>query len=240
MIQSGPVTAGVLRGDRARFQLFGDTVNTAARLEGQSKTYGVDIVIGPGTEAIAGEGKILTAGGFDAHIHFICPQQIEESLYSGITTMLGGGTGPATGTYATTCTPGPWHIERMLQAADAYPMNLGFLGKGNASTAAPLLEQIKAGAIGEMDYSKMEWVLSEPPSFYARRNCYYGASFPSLEELNGREEVGLEQICWGNDYPHYEGTFPYNTESLQLTFGHIPDRERRMILGENAAKLLKL
>lgn len=109
---------------------------------------GVDIVIGPGTEIIAGEGMIVTAGGIDSHIHFICPQQIEEALMSGVTTMLGGGTGPATGTYATTCTPGPWHIERMLQAADAYPMNLGFLGKGNSSTAAPLTEQIKAGAIG--------------------------------------------------------------------------------------------
>ncbi|MGB5625563.1 MAG: urease subunit alpha [Woeseiaceae bacterium] len=107
---------------------------------------GVDIIIGPSTEAIAGEGKILTAGGFDAHIHFICPQQIEEALMSGITTMLGGGTGPATGTNATTCTPGPWHIGRMLQAADAFPMNLGFAGKGNASRPAALEEQVLAGA----------------------------------------------------------------------------------------------
>lgn len=107
---------------------------------------GVDIIIGPSTEAIAGEGKILTAGGFDAHIHFICPQQIEEALMSGITTMLGGGTGPATGTNATTCTPGPWHIGRMLQAADAFPMNLGFAGKGNASLPAALEEQVLAGA----------------------------------------------------------------------------------------------
>ncbi len=107
---------------------------------------GVDITIGPGTEAIAGEGKILTAGGFDAHIHFICPQQIEEALASGITTMLGGGTGPATGTNATTCTPGPWHIARMLQAADAFPMNLAFAGKGNASEPAGLEEQVAAGA----------------------------------------------------------------------------------------------
>ncbi|HXE25681.1 MAG TPA: urease subunit alpha, partial [Roseiarcus sp.] len=107
---------------------------------------GVDIVIGPGTEAIAGEGKILTAGGFDSHIHFICPQQIEEALMSGVTSMLGGGTGPATGTFATTCTPGPWHIERMIEAADAYPMNLGFAGKGNASKPAALVEQVKAGA----------------------------------------------------------------------------------------------
>ncbi len=109
---------------------------------------GVDIVIGPGTEAIAGEGQILTAGGIDAHIHFICPQQIEEALMSGITTMLGGGTGPATGTNATTCTPGPWNIHRMLQAADELPMNLGFLGKGNASTPDALIEQVAAGAMG--------------------------------------------------------------------------------------------
>jgi urease subunit alpha len=107
---------------------------------------GVDIIIGPGTEAIAGEGKILTAGGFDAHIHFICPQQIDEALNSGLTTMLGGGTGPAHGTLATTCTPGPWHIGRMLQAADAFPMNLAFAGKGNASLPAALEEQVLAGA----------------------------------------------------------------------------------------------
>ena len=109
---------------------------------------GVDIVIGPGTEAIAGEGKIITAGGFDAHIHFICPQQIDEALYSGITTMLGGGTGPATGTNATTCTPGAWHIGRMLQAMEAFPMNIGLCGKGNASQPAGLIEQVEAGACG--------------------------------------------------------------------------------------------
>jgi urease subunit alpha len=108
----------------------------------------VDIIIGPGTEAIAGEGKIVTAGGIDVHVHFICPQQIEEALYSGLTTMMGGGTGPAAGTTATTCTPGPWHIQRMLQAADAFPMNLGFFGKGNGSFAAGLIEQIEAGACG--------------------------------------------------------------------------------------------
>src|ERR687891_450342 len=108
----------------------------------------VDIVIGPGTEAIAGEGKIITAGGIDSHIHFICPQQIEEALYSGVTTMMGGGTGPAAGTSATTCTPGPWHIKRMLQAAEAFPMNLGFFGKGNTSLAPGLAEQIEAGACG--------------------------------------------------------------------------------------------
>ncbi|MEP7208099.1 MAG: urease subunit alpha, partial [Casimicrobiaceae bacterium] len=109
---------------------------------------GVDIIIGPGTEIIAGEGMLVTAGGIDAHIHFICPQQIDEALASGVTTMLGGGTGPATGTFATTCTPGPWHIHRMLEAADAFPMNLGFLGKGNASLTPPLTEQVAAGAIG--------------------------------------------------------------------------------------------
>ena len=109
---------------------------------------GVDIVIGPGTEAIAGEGLILTAGAVDSHIHFICPQLVEEALASGVTTMLGGGTGPAAGTNATTCTPGPWHIARMLQAAEAFPMNLGFYGKGNASAPAALEEQIAAGACG--------------------------------------------------------------------------------------------
>jgi len=109
---------------------------------------GIDMVIGPGTEIISCEGMIVTAGAIDTHIHFIAPQQIEEALCSGVTTMIGGGTGPATGTFATTCTPGPWNMERMLQAADAFPMNLGFLGKGNASLPAALHEQISAGAIG--------------------------------------------------------------------------------------------
>src|SRR5687767_4102159 len=108
----------------------------------------VTIPIGAGTEIVAGEGAIVTAGGIDSHIHFICPQQIDEALMSGVTTMIGGGTGPATGTFATTCTPGPWHIQSMLEAADAFPVNLGFLGKGNASLPLPLIEQIKAGAIG--------------------------------------------------------------------------------------------
>lgn len=107
---------------------------------------GVDIIIGPGTEIIAAEGKILTAGGIDSHIHYISPQQIEEALSSGITTMLGGGTGPATGTAATTCTPGPWHLARMLQAADAFPVNLAFAGKGNASRPEALEEMVRAGA----------------------------------------------------------------------------------------------
>ncbi|MCI3207402.1 MULTISPECIES: urease subunit alpha [Pandoraea] len=109
---------------------------------------GVTIPLGGATEVIAGEGMIVTAGGIDSHIHFICPQQIEEALSSGVTTLLGGGTGPATGTNATTCTPGPWHMERMLQAADGWPINLGFLGKGNVSQPEPLMEQIEAGAIG--------------------------------------------------------------------------------------------
>ncbi|WP_409315668.1 urease subunit alpha [Pseudomonas sp. KCJK9016] len=109
---------------------------------------GVNIAIGASTEVIAGEGMILTAGGIDTHIHFICPQQIEEALMSGVTTMIGGGTGPATGTNATTCTSGPWHLARMLQAADAFPMNIGLTGKGNASLPEPLIEQVRAGAIG--------------------------------------------------------------------------------------------
>src|SRR5260370_24099011 len=108
----------------------------------------VNIIIGPGTEVIAGEGMIVTAGGIDVHVHFICPQQIDEALYSGLTTMMGGGTGPAAGTRATTCTPGSWHMQRMLQAADAFPMNLRFFGKANASLAPGLVEQIEAGACG--------------------------------------------------------------------------------------------
>ena len=125
-------------------------------LDGRIKTIGkagnpevqphVDIIVGPGTEVIAGEGKIVTAGGFDSHIHYICPQQIDEALCSGVTTMLGGGTGPATGTFATTCTPGPWHLARMIEAADAFPMNLGFAGKGNASLPASLEEMVLGGA----------------------------------------------------------------------------------------------
>src|SRR6202044_3560696 len=106
----------------------------------------VDIIIGPGTEIIAGEGKILTAGGFDAHVHFICPQQVEEALASGITTLLGGGTGPATGTSATTCTPGPWHLGRMMQAAEGLPINIMFAGKGNATRPEALEEMVRAGA----------------------------------------------------------------------------------------------
>src|SRR6266852_2523993 len=119
-------------------EMFGPTTGDRVRLADTDVT----IVIGPGTEVIAGEGKILTAGGFDTHIHYICPQQVEEALMSGVTSMLGGGTGPAHGTFATTCTPGPWHIGRMIQAADGLPVNLGFAGKGNASRPAALEEMV--------------------------------------------------------------------------------------------------
>lgn len=131
---------------KADVGLKGGRIETIGKAGNPDIQPDVNIIIGPGTEVIAGEGKILTAGGFDAHIHFICPQQIEEALISGVTTMLGGGTGPATGTNATTCTPGPWHIKMMLRAADAFPMNLAFAGKGNASNRSGLVEQIKAGA----------------------------------------------------------------------------------------------
>ena len=133
---------------KADIGLKGGRIKAIGKAGNPDVQPGVDIIIGPGTEIISCEGMIVTAGGIDSHIHFICPQQIEEALSSGITTMLGGGTGPATGTFATTCTPGPWNIERMLQAADAFPMNLGFLGKGNASLPAALHEQVHAGVIG--------------------------------------------------------------------------------------------
>ena len=131
---------------KADVGLVGDRIAVIGKAGNPDIQSGVTIVVGPGTEVIAGEGKILTAGGFDSHIHFICPQQIDDALMSGVTTMLGGGTGPAHGTFATTCTPGPFHIGRMIQAADAFPMNLGFAGKGNASRPAALEEMIKAGA----------------------------------------------------------------------------------------------
>ncbi len=131
---------------KADVGLRGGKIHKIGKAGNPDTQPGVDIIVGPGTEAIAGEGRILTAGGFDSHIHFICPQQIDDALHSGVTTMLGGGTGPAHGSLATTCTPGPWHIGRMLQAADAFPMNLAFAGKGNASRPAALEEQIRAGA----------------------------------------------------------------------------------------------
>lgn len=131
---------------KADVGLKGGRIHKIGKAGNPDTQPGVDIIVGPGTEAIAGEGKILTPGGFDSHIHFICPQQIDDALHSGLTTMLGGGTGPAHGTLATTCTSGPWHIGRMLQAADAFPMNLAFAGKGNASLPAALEEQVKAGA----------------------------------------------------------------------------------------------
>ncbi|MCA3361012.1 MAG: urease subunit alpha [Roseomonas sp.] len=136
---------GVVKAD---IGLRGGRIATIGKAGNPDTQPNVDIIIGPGTEIIAGEGRILTAGGIDVHIHFICPQQIEEALASGITSMFGGGTGPAHGTLATTCTPGPWHMERMLQAAEGFPMNLGFLGKGNAALPAGLEEQIRAGACG--------------------------------------------------------------------------------------------
>ncbi len=131
---------------KADVGLRGGRIHAIGKAGNPDTQPGVDIVIGPGTEAIAGEGRILTAGGFDAHIHFICPQQIEDALHSGLTTMLGGGTGPAHGTLATTCTPGPWHIGRMLQALDAFPINFGLAAKGNASEPAALREMVGAGA----------------------------------------------------------------------------------------------
>jgi urease subunit alpha len=134
---------GIIKADVG---LTGGRIAAIGKAGNPDTQAGVDIIIGPGTEIIAGEGKILTAGGIDVHIHFICPQQIEEALMSGVTCMLGGGTGPATGTNATTCTPGPWHLQRMIEAADAFPMNLGFAGKGNASLPGALVEQVLAGA----------------------------------------------------------------------------------------------
>ncbi|MBP9805024.1 MAG: urease subunit alpha, partial [Candidatus Accumulibacter sp.] len=136
---------GIVKADIA---IKGGTIAGIGKAGNPDIQPGVTISIGGSTEIIAGEGMIVTAGGIDSHIHFICPQQIDEALMSGVTTMLGGGTGPATGTYATTCTPGAWHIQRMLEAADAFPMNLGFLGKGNVSLPEPLREQVRAGAIG--------------------------------------------------------------------------------------------
>ena len=133
---------------KADIGLLGGRIAAIGKAGNPDTQPGVDIIIGPGTEIISCEGNIVTAGGIDTHIHFIAPQQIEEALTSGVTTMIGGGTGPATGTFATTCTPGPWNMERMLLAADAFPMNLGFLGKGNASLPHGLHEQISAGAIG--------------------------------------------------------------------------------------------
>ena len=131
---------------KADVGLAGDRIAAIGKAGNPDIQPDVTIVIGPGTEVIAGEGKILTAGGFDTHIHFICPQQVEEALMSGVTSLLGGGTGPAHGTFATTCTPGPWHIGRMIQAADGLPVNLGFAGKGNASRPAALEEMVEAGA----------------------------------------------------------------------------------------------
>src|SRR5262245_44694280 len=137
--------AGIVKAD---IGIRDGTIDAIGKAGNPDVQPGVDIVIGPGTEVIAGENRIVTAGGIDSHIHLICPQQVEDALYSGVTTMLGGGTGPAAGTSATTCTPGPWHMARILEAAEGLPVNLGFFGKGNASAEAPLLEMVRAGAIG--------------------------------------------------------------------------------------------
>src|ERR1700676_1611960 len=133
---------------KANIGIRGGRISAIGKAGNPDIQPGVDIVIGPGTEIIAGENRVVTAGGIDSHIHFICPQLAEEGLYSGITTMLGGGTGPAAGTAATTCTPGPWHLARMLQAAEGIPVNLGFFGKGNASAPKALVEMVEAGACG--------------------------------------------------------------------------------------------
>ncbi len=148
VITNALIADAVLGIVKADIGLKGGYIQSIGKAGNPDVQPGVTIAIGAATEIIAGEGMIITAGGIDSHIHFICPQQIEEALMSGITTMLGGGTGPATGTYATTCTPGPWHIQRMLEAADAFPMNLGFFGKGNVSQPEPLREQVRAGAMG--------------------------------------------------------------------------------------------
>ena len=133
---------------QSRYSASGTGASPASAKAGNPDIQpGVDIIIGPGTEAIAGEGKIITAGGFDAHIHFICPQQVEDALMSGLTTMLGGGTGPADGTNATTCTPGSWHIAKMLEAADGLPMNLAFAGKGNAALPGALVGDGRGGRL---------------------------------------------------------------------------------------------
>lgn len=152
----------------------------------------VNIIIGPTTEAIAGEGMILTAGGIDTHIHFICPQQIETALASGITTMIGGGTGPATGTNATTCTPGEWHMARMLESADAFAMNLGFLGKGNSSQEAGLIEQIKAGAIGlklHEDWGTTPWTIDTCLSVADKYDVSVAIHTDTLNEAGFVEET---------------------------------------------------
>ena len=184
---------------------------------------GVDIVIGPGTEIIAGEGLILTAGGYDSHIHFICPQQIEEALMSGITTMTGGGTGPATGTNATTCTPGPWHIERMLQAAEAFPMNLGFLGKGNASRPEGLREQIEAGAIG----LKLHEDWGSTPA--AIRNCLDVAEATDTQVAIHTDTLN-ESGCVEDSIAAFEGRTIHAFHCEGAGGGHAPDILR--IVGE--------
>ncbi|MCX7693825.1 MAG: urease subunit alpha [Tepidimonas taiwanensis] len=184
---------------------------------------GVDIVIGPGTEILAGEGMIITAGGYDSHIHFICPQQVEEALMSGITTMTGGGTGPATGTNATTCTPGPWNIARMLQAADGLPVNLGFLGKGNASRPDALHEQIAAGAIG----LKLHEDWGSTPS--AIRTCLSVAEATDTQVAIHTDTLN-ESGCVEDSIAAFEGRTIHAFHCEGAGGGHAPDILR--IVGE--------
>ncbi|WP_043703168.1 urease subunit alpha [Tepidimonas taiwanensis] len=184
---------------------------------------GVDIVIGPGTEILAGEGMIVTAGGYDSHIHFICPQQVEEALMSGITTMTGGGTGPATGTNATTCTPGPWNIARMLQAADGLPVNLGFLGKGNASRPDALHEQIAAGAIG----LKLHEDWGSTPS--AIRTCLSVAEATDTQVAIHTDTLN-ESGCVEDSIAAFEGRTIHAFHCEGAGGGHAPDILR--IVGE--------
>ncbi len=168
----------------------------------------VTIPIGAATEIIAGEGMILTAGGIDTHIHFICPQQVDEALASGITTMIGGGTGPATGTNATTVTPGPWHLERMLQAAEALPMNIGFTGKGNVSRPEPLREQIEAGAIGLKLHE--DWGYDTASDRYLpergrRDGCPGGDSYRYAERKRVRGSVDRSDAGAGDSHLSHRG-----------------------------------
>jgi hypothetical protein len=196
---------------------------------------GVDIVLGPGTEVIAAEGQIVTAGGIDAHIHFVCPQQIEEALMSGVTTMLGGGTGPATGTNATTCTPGPWNIHRMLQAAEAFPMNLGFMGKGNASLPDALHEQVEAGAMG----LKLHEDWGTTPAAIATTGSYTRPRWRPSTVTCTSDGIGYEPPCvvrWSRSAPdrerHIRGIEARRHRFL-VRVAHRARRER-VILGNDA------
>ena len=196
---------------------------------------GVTIVIGPGTDVIAGEGKILTAGGFDSHIHFICPQQIEHALMSGVTSMLGGGTGPSHGTFATTCTPGPWHMARMIQSFDAFPVNLGISGKGNASRPASLVEMIKAGACA----LKLHEDWGTTPA--AIDNCLSVADDHDIQVMIHSDTLNesgfVEDTDQGVQGPHHS-RLPYRRRRRRTCAGHHQDRrpeERAAVLDQSDA-----